>query len=162
MRPRPYRRTRFGAFLGQTNRARRGYLRNRPAEHELRVQRAIAEPLVEREHADEPLLVRGAKRGDAVRLRPANLRALDRACDAASASRAGDCEEAVPPSSLLEVEEAVADRAAAFERDEVRVGGVRIAPPRAPVLEALDPLLRPSRLVAVRLTCDLEQRMHEV
>src|SRR5262249_57938417 len=111
---------------------------------------------VEVGQGEEPGLVRRSERAHAVRLRPVDLCALDRARDAPAARGSRDGEEAVPPDVVLDAEEAVAERAVVFERDEVRVGRMRIEPPRAPLVEALDALLRSPGLVAVRLARDLE------
>ena len=91
------------------------------AQHDLLVQRAIPEAPVQREHAHEPRLVGRAERRDAVRLRPRELAALDRAGDAASSVGACDAREPVPPRLVLEAEEAVAEDAAVLEREEVRL-----------------------------------------
>src|SRR5439155_7893690 len=108
-------------------------------------------------------LRRGPQRAHAVRLRPRDLGALDRAGDAAPARRARDRHEPVLPLVAFGIlEEAVTENAVFVEGDEVRLRRVRVEAPRSPRFEVVEPGLRPPRLVAVRLARDREKLRRQI
>src|SRR4051812_50196813 len=113
-------------------------MREGAAHHALRGARAVPEPLVERDHSGQPRLVRCREDAQAVRLRPPDLRALDRGRDAPSARAPRDGGEAVVAAVAVDLEGAVAEdggaRPPSVPGDEERLPRGRGAgppPPRA-------------------------------